>query len=212
MRYVLLRSAVTFCSKSNILFQAENIDSFAYQEVITPGQLFASVLKDALFNALAKIKLSYLGELRIAKEASENLVKVVRSGEQFELILRRVSDEISHTLNYFMSTGNIKTHQLDLQQLSGWTVVADRLNVNRFLSHFRAVHRGQFFTQMRTTEVATQCHMFTVLCYTLQNAQRCGSSRSESCWEKRGVSFALFTLPTEVLAVFFFIWLREQFQ
>ncbi|KFG41949.1 DNA-directed RNA polymerase I RPA2, partial [Toxoplasma gondii GAB2-2007-GAL-DOM2] len=35
--------------------------------------------------------------------------------------------------------------------LSGWTVTADRLNVHRFLSHFRAVHRGQFFTTMKTT-------------------------------------------------------------
>lgn len=38
-------------------------------------------------------------------------------------------------------------------QLSGWTVAADRLNLNRFLSHFRAVHRGQFFAQMKTTAV-----------------------------------------------------------
>ncbi|PHJ17875.1 dna-directed rna polymerase i subunit [Cystoisospora suis] len=52
-----------------------------------------------------------------------------------------------------MATGNIRTTQLDLQQLSGWTVMADRLNVHRFLSHFRAVHRGQFFTTMKTTSV-----------------------------------------------------------
>lgn len=89
--------------------------------------------------------------------AGENPVKVIRSRDQFELILRRLTGEISHALGYFMSTGNIKTFQLDLQQLSGWTVVADRLNINRFLSHFRAVHRGQFFAQMRTTEVSRFC-------------------------------------------------------
>ena len=32
-------------------------------------------------------------------------------------------------------------------------MVADRLNFYRFLSHFRCVHRGTFFSQMRTTSV-----------------------------------------------------------
>lgn len=120
---------------------------------MTPGQLFASVLKDTLGNVLTKIRFSYIGELKIASLAGENPVKVIRSRDQFELILKRLTSEIAHAVGYFMATGNIKSFQLDLQQLSGWTVVADRLNANRFLSHFRAVHRGQFFTQMRTTEV-----------------------------------------------------------
>lgn len=38
-------------------------------------------------------------------------------------------------------------------QVSGFTVVADRLNALRYMSHFRAVHRGQFFTTMKTTTV-----------------------------------------------------------
>ena len=32
-------------------------------------------------------------------------------------------------------------------------MVADRLNFYRFLSHFRCVHRGSFFAEMRTTAV-----------------------------------------------------------
>ena len=31
--------------------------------------------------------------------------------------------------------------------------VADRINYMRFLSHFRAIHRGSFWTKMRSTEV-----------------------------------------------------------
>ena len=42
---------------------------------------------------------------------------------------------------------------LDLMQVSGFTVVAERLNALRYFSHFRAVHRGQFFTTMKTTAV-----------------------------------------------------------
>ena len=32
-------------------------------------------------------------------------------------------------------------------------MVADKLNFYRYLSHFRCVHRGAFFAQMRTTAV-----------------------------------------------------------
>ena len=54
----------------------------------------------------------------------------------------------------FLSTGNlISTTGLDQQQVSGYTIVAERLNFLRFVSHFRSVHRGQFFTTMRTTTV-----------------------------------------------------------
>ena len=38
-------------------------------------------------------------------------------------------------------------------QAAGFAVVADRLNQWRYISHFRAVHRGQFFTTMKTTSV-----------------------------------------------------------
>jgi hypothetical protein len=38
-------------------------------------------------------------------------------------------------------------------QVSGYTVVADKINFMRFTTHFRSVHRGQFFAEMKTTTV-----------------------------------------------------------
>lgn len=38
-------------------------------------------------------------------------------------------------------------------QVTGMTIVADKLNFQRYMSHFRCVHRGGFFTQMKTTSV-----------------------------------------------------------
>lgn len=32
-------------------------------------------------------------------------------------------------------------------------MVADKLNMVRYLSHFRSIHRGQYFTEMKTTTV-----------------------------------------------------------
>lgn len=38
-------------------------------------------------------------------------------------------------------------------QAAGFTIVADKLNNARYLSHFRSIHRGQYFTEMKTTTV-----------------------------------------------------------
>lgn len=50
-------------------------------------------------------------------------------------------------IEYFLATGNlISRSNLDLQQTAGFTVVADKLNSLRYLSHFRSIHRGHYFT------------------------------------------------------------------
>lgn len=57
-------------------------------------------------------------------------------------------------MEHFLATGNlISRSNLDMQQTAGFTVVADKLNMVRFLSHFRSIHRGQYFTEMKTTTV-----------------------------------------------------------
>ncbi len=45
-----------------------------------------------------------------------------------------------HTLN---KTNSIK----------GYSIVADKINNMRFLSHFRSIHRGAYFAEMKTTTV-----------------------------------------------------------
>ncbi|KAF7457580.1 RNA polymerase 1 beta subunit [Cryptosporidium felis] len=134
----------------------ESIDSFAYQELLSPGNLYSSLFKDAIFAFLQKVRSTYFFELRAkngdkTKESRER--NILRDMSYFKSVLSKNISMVPKRLQYFMATGNVKTTQLDLQQLSGWTVVADRLNFNRFLSHFRAVHRGQFFTTMKTTDV-----------------------------------------------------------
>jgi DNA-directed RNA polymerase I subunit RPA2 len=38
-------------------------------------------------------------------------------------------------------------------QQTGFTIIADKLNNMRFLSHFRSLHRGAYFAEMKTTTV-----------------------------------------------------------
>eukprot|EP00435_Cladocopium_sp_Y103_P066851 s7_g29.t1 len=62
--------------------------------------------------------------------------------------------EVQKRLENFLATGNVKSRSgLDLLQVSGFTVVADKLNQARYSSHFAAVHRGQYFAEMKTTTV-----------------------------------------------------------
>ena len=57
------------------------------------------------------------------------------------------------SLSYFAYCSCMLFSGLDLQQVSGFTIVADKLNFFRYISHFRCVHRGAFFTTMKTTTV-----------------------------------------------------------
>lgn len=74
-----------------------------------------------------------------------------------DLYFRKLLDaqkDIGRALHYFLVTGNlVSSSGLDMMQVSGYTIVAEKLNYFRYLSHFRSVHRGQFFTTMKTTEV-----------------------------------------------------------
>ena len=62
--------------------------------------------------------------------------------------------DIGRQIEYLLSTGNLVSKSgLDLSQTSGFTVVAEKLNYFRYISHYRSVHRGAYFTQLRTTTV-----------------------------------------------------------
>ena len=58
----------------------------------------------------------------------------------------------------FLSTGNLVSQSgLDLQQVSGYTVVAEKINFYRFISHFRMVHRGSFFAELKLLLLENYC-------------------------------------------------------
>ena len=55
-------------------------------------------------------------------------------------------------MEYFLATGNLLSRTgLDLKQQVGYCIAAERLNIFRYVSHFRSVHRGQFFQTMKTS-------------------------------------------------------------
>ncbi|CAL0303647.1 unnamed protein product [Lupinus luteus] len=71
-----------------------------------------------------------------------------------KLMGKNVAKQISTAVENMLKTGRLVTQTgLDLQQRAGYTVMAERLNFLRFLSHFRSVHRGASFAGLRTTTV-----------------------------------------------------------
>ena len=68
--------------------------------------------------------------------------------------LERAPPNSCRAFDYMLATGNLNSRSgLDLSQQSGFTLVAEKLNILRYISHFRSVHRGAYFANVRTTTV-----------------------------------------------------------
>jgi DNA-directed RNA polymerase I subunit RPA2 len=130
----------------------DNPDAVQNQEILLPGFLFGMIIKERIDEWLGAIGLG------LRDWGRENAWQPF-TGHEFEKtfmtkVVRRTNENLGQALDYFLSTGNLVSPSgLDLQQTSGFTVVAEKINFYRFISHFRMVHRGSFFAQLKTTTV-----------------------------------------------------------
>jgi DNA-directed RNA polymerase I subunit RPA2 len=132
---------------------ADNPDALQNQEILLGGFLYGMILKERLDDWLASVRTCAREYLHKAgdtiKFTSPNFLKDFQTK-----VIVRTNENIGGALEYFLSTGNLASPSgLDLQQTTGFTVVAEKINFYRFISHFRMVHRGSFFAQLKTTTV-----------------------------------------------------------
>ena len=149
--------------------KSDNLDSLDNQEVITPGHIIAGLIRTGIVKRLQNI------QIKASKEFSKdsgllndsidylNCPKFERrcqsiyyNSEYFASLLKNDSNNsgnVGNRLEYFLNTGNLPYADASLKQKTGWSISADRINYFRFLSHFRAVHRGSFWAEMRSTDV-----------------------------------------------------------
>ena len=133
----------------------DNADSLQNQELLLPGHLMCTFVKEKFDETLDNIRVGLLKEMRV------DYTKFLSNAPQAKWWTKMVdrygmlsSGGIGKKVSHFLSTGNIiSTTGLDLMQVSGYTIVAEKLNFLRFCAHFRSVHRGQFFMEMKTTAV-----------------------------------------------------------
>ena len=130
---------------------SDNADALMNHEILLPGHLINMQIKEKIEECILNIKGAILRDYRFNKV---KCLQDIQSGKYFQKQFDRFGSSIGPRVGTFLSTGNlVSSSGLDLMQVSGFTVVAERLNIFRYMSHFQAVHRGQFFTTMKTTAV-----------------------------------------------------------
>ncbi|KAI5119589.1 hypothetical protein M0805_005761 [Coniferiporia weirii] len=127
----------------------DNPDSPQHQEVLLPGSLYGMIIKERMEECLNGIRAQISQDVRRGDPSVDFF-----DDRYFNKALSRVNFDIGARLANFLATGNLVSPTgLDLQQASGFTIVAEKLNWYRYISHFRCIHRGAFFAELKTTTV-----------------------------------------------------------
>ncbi|EDR12738.1 uncharacterized protein LACBIDRAFT_246569 [Laccaria bicolor S238N-H82] len=127
---------------------ADNPDSPQHQEVLLPGSLYGMIIKERLEEILNGIRMG------ISMDVRNGVAVDFNDKRYFQKVVSKVNFDIGSKLSNFLATGNLVSPTgLDLQQASGFTIVAEKLNWQRYISHFRCIHRGAFFAELKTTTV-----------------------------------------------------------
>uniref|UniRef100_A0A383WM53 DNA-directed RNA polymerase subunit beta n=1 Tax=Tetradesmus obliquus TaxID=3088 RepID=A0A383WM53_TETOB len=125
----------------------DNPDALTHHELLLPGHLLLKFFKEKLDDCLAALGEAVNKKLESAPDTNLQDAGVIRK------LSERLPD-IGRKMEYLLNTGNLVSKSgLDLSQVSGFTVVAEKLNFFRYISHFRSVHRGSYFAELRTTTV-----------------------------------------------------------
>ncbi|OMH85234.1 putative DNA-directed RNA polymerase I subunit RPA2 [Zancudomyces culisetae] len=130
-------------------WQTDNLDALQNQELYMPGFLYLGIIKEKLEDILNNVRAA------IRQDLMRN-AGMVRLGDKgyISRVLKKVQMDVGAKLQYFLATGNLISRSgMDMQQTSGFTVIAEKLNFLRYLSHFQCVHRGSFFAELKTTTV-----------------------------------------------------------
>ncbi|KAK7696148.1 hypothetical protein QCA50_000799 [Cerrena zonata] len=127
----------------------DNPDSPQHQEVLLPGYLYGMIIKERLEEALTAIQRTIAIDVARGEGSVDFFDK-----RYIKKVIGRTSYDIGAKMANFLATGNLVSPTgLDLQQASGFTIVAEKLNWMRYISHFRSIHRGAFFAELKTTTV-----------------------------------------------------------
>ena len=131
----------------------DNPDAVSNQEVLLGGFLYGMVIKEKLDDWLLSMRRA-ISDWGRSNNYPPFTSQQFQKDFQAKIFKNMVGENIGQLMDYFMSTGNLNsTSGLDIQQTSGFTVVAEKINFYRFISHFRMIHRGSFFQELRTTTV-----------------------------------------------------------
>ncbi|KAJ1438517.1 hypothetical protein B484DRAFT_444535 [Ochromonadaceae sp. CCMP2298] len=130
---------------------ADNADAFSNHDLLLPGHLYTMIVKEKMDEVFYAVRQQLKRDYRLNALKCEG---TIMNPKLLQAKINALSSSVGTKMGTFLSTGNlVSSSGLDLQQAAGFTIIAERLNILRFMSHFQSVHRGQFFTTMKTTAV-----------------------------------------------------------
>lgn len=137
--YLLLHKLYSFVLG---LCQPDSGDALSMQEILLPGHLLTTFMKEKMQEALASIPSVIRAMMRKNVLKEEAVLSESQDAKLITSILDRTAmSTVANKMASFLSTGNlVSSTGLDQMQISGYTIVAERLNFLRFLSHFRYVY------------------------------------------------------------------------
>merc|ERR1719414_723181 len=116
-------------------------------EIILGGHLYLQLLKEKLHDYMTILKMVILRMAKMKGPAFDLTPTVMNN-------CATKTGSLERPFENFLGTGNLPSQSgLGLMQNKGLTIMAENINRMRYMSHFRAIHRGSFFQEMRTTEV-----------------------------------------------------------
>ncbi|CAF0990420.1 unnamed protein product [Rotaria sordida] len=130
--------------------KAEDQDAPSMHEILLPGHVYLALLSERLETWLISLRETFLKLNKSSKTSNDASIPT-----KLRLAMDTIDkDQIAKAFEHFLATGNLNSKtNLGLRQTSGFSIIAERLNILRFISHFRSVHRGDAFTETKTTSV-----------------------------------------------------------
>lgn len=117
----------------------ESADSVMMQELLLGGHLYQKIFKEFLENWMVNLRLNLNKKIQTDMAMQVRQPDMERAG--------KFSGNLLRTMEFFLATGNLVSKTgLGLMQNSGLVIMAENINRMRYMSHFRAVHRGYYDT------------------------------------------------------------------
>jgi len=147
-RLVLLCTAKLLMQTAGVI-AADTSDNPSAQEVITAGDLFTEIVAEKVARARTLLLAKTLAHTMLQSKSLSDITVL-------EKTVKSAFSNVLLALPSLINQGNLRIENVrafSAMQQTGFSIIAERLNYWRFISHFRSVHRGAMFAEIKTTAV-----------------------------------------------------------
>ncbi|CAA9988373.1 DNA-directed RNA polymerase I subunit RPA2, putative [Plasmodium knowlesi strain H] len=99
--------------------------------------------------AVKKLKSIFMDEKEKLFSSVESYIQELYNDNNLFVDISKSFITLTMPIIFFFKTGNISSENIGYQQRSGWVIGADEINSLRFITNFRAIHRGCFFQEVK---------------------------------------------------------------